>query len=265
MKDIKMGKIGITTMASAAALLLSVGIAANPIAYTAGTPQQSGQIQVGNAGAECSQLGTLLGTDFVYSHKWNENAGEGAPNGTETANFYDMDGNLVHSNTITIANSDGYAFDWSSTSNGIGAVMVKAGQGYYVWYYNPQVGFDSGLYGYENKGISHVTFCWNKDEVVADGQWCSPGYWRQPHHQDSWLATGISPSASFHDYFGYYPVLSKQGVKEGATANPTLWQVLQSPQWYGGDAFNAVGDLLSDAHPDVNFTGERIEDSCPLN
>jgi len=41
--------------------------------------------------------------------------------------------------------------------------------------------------------------------------------------------------------------------------------VLQSPQYYGGDAFNAVGDLLSAAHPDVNFNGERIEDSCPLN
>lgn len=51
---------------------------------------------------------------------------------------------------------------------------------------------------------------------------------------------------------------------DGATTNPTLWEVLQAPQWYDGDAFNAVGDLLSAAHPDVNFTGERVEDSCPL-
>jgi hypothetical protein len=64
---------------------------------------------------------------------------------------------------------------------------------------------------------------------------------------------------------GYSPTLSKLGKTAGATTNPTLLQVLQSPQYYGGDAFNAVGDLLSDAHPDVNFLGERVEDSCPLN
>jgi hypothetical protein len=54
-------------------------------------------------------------------------------------------------------------------------------------------------------------------------------------------------------------------VRDDAPTDPTLWQVLQAPQWYGGDAFNAVGDLLSGAHPDVNFGGERVEDSCPLN
>jgi hypothetical protein len=32
-----------------------------------------------------------------------------------------------------------------------------------------------------------------------------------------------------------------------------------------GEAFNAVDDLLSDAHSDVNFDGTRMEDSCPLN
>jgi hypothetical protein len=97
------------------------------------------------------------------------------------------------------------------------------------------------------------------------GQWCSPGYWRQSHHLDSWAATGYSPDDLFYDALGYYPTLSKKGVDDGATTNPTLWQVLQSPQWYGGDAFNAVGDLLSLAHPDVNFLGTRVEDSCPLN
>lgn len=44
-----------------------------------------------------------------------------------------------------------------------------------------------------------------------------------------------------------------------------LLQVVQNPQWYGGGATNNVGDLLSGAHPDVNYTGERVEDSCPLN
>jgi hypothetical protein len=96
------------------------------------------------------------------------------------------------------------------------------------------------------------------------GEWCSPGYWRQEQHLDSWAATGISPNALYSTYFGL-PTISNQGKKAGAPANPTLWQVLQKPEWYGGGAFNNVGDLLSAAHPDVNFDGERVEDSCPLN
>ncbi len=96
------------------------------------------------------------------------------------------------------------------------------------------------------------------------GQWCSPGYWRQEQHLDSWAATGISPTALYITYFGL-PTISNQGKRSGAPTNPTLWQVLQKPEWYGGSAFNNVGDLLSDAHPDVNYQGERVEDSCPLN
>jgi len=91
----------------------------------------------------------------------------------------------------------------------------------------------------------------------AGGEWCSPGYWRQPHHLDSWAATGISTGA-FYNSFGFSPQL---------TGNPTLLQVLQSPQTYnkkGSGAFNNVGDLLSGAHPDVDFDGKRVE-NCPLN
>jgi hypothetical protein len=225
--------------------------ASNPIVYD--------NWQSGNAAFECSQIG-----EYTYSLKIAEGAGEGAPNGSETANFYDLDGNLVHSNSITISNSDGKVFDWSSSPNGIGAVIVKAGTGANVWFYDPQAKSDSGLYAYQNRDISHVTFCWNLDYTPA-GEWCSPGYWRQAHHLDSWEATSYSPEDSFSGALGYPPTRSKKGVTDGAPTDPTLWQVLQAPQWYGGDAFNAVGDLLSAGHPDVNFNGERVEDSCPLN
>jgi hypothetical protein len=57
---------------------------------------------------------------------------------------------------------------------------------------------------------------------------------------------------------------TNQGVRQSAPTNPTLLQVLQNPQWYGGDAFNKVGDLLSATHPDVDFDGTRVENSCPL-
>jgi hypothetical protein len=65
----------------------------------------------GNAGAECLQVG-----DFTYAFKMNEGGSEGAPNITETADFYDMDGNFVHTNTITILNSDGKVFDYGDRS-----------------------------------------------------------------------------------------------------------------------------------------------------
>jgi hypothetical protein len=212
--------------------------------------------QSGNAGFECSQIG-----DYTYALKYNEADGgdEGALNGTETATFTDEEGNTVHSNTITISNSNGKVFDWNSAPNGIGAVIVKAGTVANVWFYDPQVKSDTGLYAYQDRNIGHITFCWNLD-YVAPGEWCSPGYWRQSHHLDSWPTT-ISPD----DAFSGTVTLSKQGQRAGATSSPTLWQVLQSPQYYGGDAFNAVGDLLSGAHPNVNFLGERVEDSCPLN
>jgi hypothetical protein len=155
-----------------------------------------------------------------------------------------------------------------SSAFGIGAVIVKGSNDANVYVYDPQVTSDSGLASPTNAsgnpaGLSNITFCWNADPV--GDEWCSPGYWRQPHHLGSWVATGYAPSDSFEDAIGYYPTLSKQGERQNAPTDPTLLQVLENPQWYGGDAFNAVGDLLSAAHPDVNFKGERVEDSCPLN
>jgi hypothetical protein len=41
--------------------------------------------------------------------------------------------------------------------------------------------------------------------------------------------------------------------------------VISTPQCYGGEAANAVADILSAAHPDVDFYGTRVEGSCPLN
>jgi len=99
-------------------------------------------------------------------------------------------------------------------------------------------------------------------------QWCSPGYWR--NHQDeateAATAGGFSLTDTYASHFGSAPALSKKAQKDGASSNPTLWQVLQSPQWYGGDAYNKVADLLSEAHPDVDFeAGDARIENCPLN
>jgi hypothetical protein len=255
---------------------LTLAISSGAMAEVLITDYSNNDIKVGNAGAECAQLAGLLSTEqnpveFVYAYKWNEcqdeAAGcEGAPNQSELAEFYDPDGILDHENTIAISGSNGSVFNWGAT-NSIGAVMVKAGTGYKVYSYNPQEASGSGLVAFENKAVSHVTFCWNPDDAaVAEATWCSPGYWRQEHHEDSWDVTGYLPTDQFVDALPSQSLtLSRQGVKADASTDPTLWMVLQSPQYYGGDAFNAVGDLLSGTHPDVNFTGERVEDSCPLN
>lgn len=87
-------------------------------------------------------------------------------------------------------------------------------------------------------------------------EWCSPGYWR--NHLDSWAEYDVLFSAVIGEV-----TLSKLGVKRGMTDNPTLLQVLQGPQYYGGAAFNAVADYLSAIY--VNFTGIRVPGSCPLN
>jgi hypothetical protein len=167
---------------------------------------------------------------------------------------------------------DGTYVSWGPFAHSGLAAIVKGGDDANVYVYDASITSDSRLAsplvgGGPNPkpaGLSNLTFCWNP-APVEEAQWCSPGYWRQPHHVDSWAATGISPDDLFYAKLGYYPTVSKQGQRAGAPTDPTLLQVLQAPQWYGGDAFNAVGDLLSDAHPDVNFTGERVEGSCPLN
>src|SRR5690606_24713717 len=148
---------------------------------------------------------------------------------------------------------------WTS-SFGIGAVIVKGGNSANVYVYEPQRTNDAGLAAPPNAsgkpaGLSNITFCWNPEP--AEPQWCSPGYWRQPHHLESWAATNYSPNDKYNAIFD--PDLP---------GDPTLLYVLQNPQKFqklGGDPFNRIGELLSEAHPDVNFTGERVEDSCPLN
>jgi hypothetical protein len=154
-------------------------------------------------------------------------------------------------------------FDWASTQP-VGAVLVFAGGVFRAYMYDPAEKSDTGLVASQGKGISHITFC-GFIEKENKGEWCSPGYWRQPQHIDSWTATGISPDDKYSAYFGAAPSRNKQGVTNNAPTDPTLLEVLQFPQYYGGEAFNKVGDLLSEEHPDVDYKGQRVEDSCPLN
>ena len=83
--------------------------------------------------------------------------------------------------------------------------------------------------------------------------WCSPGFWK--NHEELWTAFLGVKYASIGSWRA--PLSSKAG----AGADPTLQQVVENPQIYGGPATNSVADYLSN-----KFFGTKIGsgvESCP--
>lgn len=133
----------LTVLVLVVALVGSVGAASV-------TPVLIDPWQSGNAAFECGQLG---GYDFGY--KIDGWGGEGKDG------VYTEGGQ-----TITISNSAGKYFDWTVSPYPLGAVIVKAGTGAYVYYYDGKSS-DTYLVAPYDKDISHATFCWNKPLVVT--------------------------------------------------------------------------------------------------
>lgn len=78
----------------------------------------------------------------------------------------------------------------------------------------------------------------------APAQGCTPGYWRQDQHFDSWVPTGYAPGDDFEAVFGV-----------DASFDP---HTLLDAVWLGGGGENAlarhaVAALLNAASPDVNY------------
>ncbi|WP_458411566.1 hypothetical protein ACNQFZ_11910 [Schinkia sp. CFF1] len=73
---------------------------------------------------------------------------------------------------------------------------------------------------------------------------CTPGYWIQPQHFDSWAPTGFAPTDDFDTVFG----------RDAFTPDITLEEAL-SLGGVGLDALarQAVAALLNAAHPDVAY------------
>ena len=90
--------------------------------------------------------------------------------------------------------------------------------------------------------VSHVSYRLHEPEI---SEWCSPGFWR--NNYGAWPPTGYTPDS----------IDTVTGVSFGT--------ILANPKTYArtGD-YERIGDILSDAHPEVSFTGERTPDSCPL-
>ncbi len=110
---------------------------------------------------DASWVAASQGYDCGYKlDEWDPVAGM---DGTYEVTCTCPDGDI--SFTITISNSNGYAFDWSSTYP-ISAVIVKAGRGANLFSYGSGATGDTELFGYRNKEISHVIFCF--DELVEE-------------------------------------------------------------------------------------------------
>jgi hypothetical protein len=81
---------------------------------------------------------------------------------------------------------------------------------------------------------------------------CTPGYWKQPHHLDSWVATGFSPNQTLEsvfnvpDQFGLDNRTLLQALSfEGGSDNAAAARILLRA---------AVAALLNAAHPDVDYS-----------
>ena len=88
--------------------------------------------------------------------------------------------------------------------------------------------------------------------IVSGGEGCTPGYWKQEHHFDSW-ALGFDPTDHFSEIFG--PTIKvKVGKKKNKVTDPTLLQALKAK---GGSisalARHTVAALLNAASPDVSY------------
>jgi len=84
--------------------------------------------------------------------------------------------------------------------------------------------------------------------------WCSPGFWKN-NGRNLWTA--------YHDvkYLSLDPAGAPLSKKAGAGANPTLLEVIDSPNTYGGPATNSVADFLSNLAFGTPI-GSGVE-SCP--
>jgi len=97
--------------------------------------------------------------------------------------------------------------------------------------------------------IDNINLSWETEDA-GGGQGCTPGYWKQTQHFDSWV--GYSPTDSFDTVFGITSTFDSGTLLDGLKAKG------------GGEyafARHAVAALLDAANPDVDYyysTGEVI-------
>ena len=116
------------------------------------------------------------------------------------------------------------------------------------------------VYSGDAKNSGATSACQTEVLTVTQpqGQYCSPGYWKQPQHFDSWVT--YLPTQTFSSVFGRTITInwSSKG-KPQPTSNPTLLQALQAN---GGGinliAREAVDALLNATSLNFGFTTSQV-------
>ncbi|MDH5473352.1 MAG: hypothetical protein OEY61_10895 [Gammaproteobacteria bacterium] len=76
------------------------------------------------------------------------------------------------------------------------------------------------------ESVSDSDDAWIRCEPTkSGGEGCTPGYWKQPHHFDSW-PTGITPDTSYSSIFGRTITIRTRDA--GLVIDPTLLQALSA-------------------------------------
>jgi hypothetical protein len=112
------------------------------------------------------------------------------------------------------------------------------------------------------------------------GEGCTPGYWKQPHHFDSWAATGYEPGDSYDAVFGVdssidtlLDGLRARGGGENALARHAVAALLNATSPDVSYEYSAAGviGMVQDAYATGNFRAVKNmfeyenEMGCPLN
>jgi uncharacterized repeat protein (TIGR01451 family) len=110
---------------------------------------------------------------------------------------------------------------------------------------------------YHPQGFPNDITASASDSVVITppaGEGCTPGYWKQTQHFDSWV--GYTPNQTFSSVFGRVITIKVDGVN---VTNPTLLQALQA-QGGGINALArfAVNGLLNSTAVDADFTTAQV-------
>ncbi len=94
--------------------------------------------------------------------------------------------------------------------------------------------------------------------TVRAGEYCSPGYWKQAQHFDSWVT--YSPTQKFSDVFGEsITIMWSSKGKPAPVTDPTLLQALQA----NGGGINSlaratVGALLNSTSMSYSMTSAEV-------
>jgi hypothetical protein len=233
----------------ALAMLATVAVINAPTDARAG----AGAISWTGQGVECDEFGICVLKDELCG----------------VANGADVDGPYLLW-VLTGQNITGATITISGCGTEVGGTMTQGGNNgswkYISDYCDPTKVQASVTYNYTGRApanpqlvISHGC----KPAEESANIWCSPGYWK--NNSEPWALTGYSPTDDYNS--------TSCGMTNPVSGNPTLLQVVSSPQTYGGAAVNCVGQLLTNTlcgggqlNPDCpNSDSSICPDNCPFD